>query len=107
LFGKLQQPSTLTFLRAYPTLQAARSASVEELTTLLKQAKYPGGSRAAQQMAERLQQPCLQASAAMTRAKSRLMVALLDQLQPLIKQIADYDIESLSSHFFLCREKRG
>src|SRR6266852_4601687 len=41
LFGKLQQPSTLTFLRAYPTLQAARSASVEDLPALLKQARYP------------------------------------------------------------------
>jgi transposase len=93
LFGKLQQPSTLKFLRAYPTLQAARSASVEELTALLKQARYPGARKAAQQMAERLQQPCLQASEAMTRAKSRLMVALLDQLEPLLKQIADYDKE--------------
>ncbi len=93
MFGKLQQPSTLTFLRAYPTLQAARSASVEELTALLKQARYPGARKAAQQMAERLQQPCLHASAAMTRAKARLMVALLDQLESLIKQIADYDKE--------------
>jgi transposase len=93
LFGKLQQPSTLKFLRAYPTLQAARSASVEELTALLHQARYPGARQAAQQIAQRLQQPCLQASEAMTRAKSRLMVALLDQLEPLIKQIADYDKE--------------
>lgn len=93
MFGKLQQPSTLKFLRAYPTLQAARSASVEELTALLKQARYPGARKAAHQMAERLQQPCLQASAAMTRAKSRLMVALRDQLESLIKQIADYDKE--------------
>jgi transposase len=93
LFGKLQQPSTLKFLRAYPTLQAARSASVQDLTALLKQARYPGAPQAAQQMAERLQQPCLQASEAMTRAKARLMVALLDQLEPLLKQIADYDKE--------------
>src|SRR5215467_4388123 len=93
LFGKLQQPSTLSFLRAYPTLQAARSASVEDLMALLKQAKYPGASKAAQQMAKQLQQPCLHASEAMTRAKARLMVALLDQLEPLIKQIADYDQE--------------
>ena len=93
LFSKLQQPSTLKFLRAYPTLQAARSASVEDLTTLLKQARYPGAKLAAQQMAAQLQQPCLQANAVTTRTKSRLMVALLDQLEPLMKQIADYDEE--------------
>jgi transposase len=93
LFGKLQQPSTLTFLRAYPTLQAARSASVEQLAATLKQARYPGARRAAQQIAQHLQQPCLQANAVTTRTKSRLMLALLDQLEPLIKQIADYDQE--------------
>src|SRR5216683_7505310 len=93
LFGKLQQPSTLSFLRAYPTLQAARSASVEDLTALLKQARYPGARKAAQHMVEQLQQPCLQANAVTTRTKSRLMLALVDQLEPLLKQIADYDKE--------------
>jgi transposase len=93
LFGKLQQPSTLSFLRAYPTLQAARSASVEDLTALLKQARYPGARQKAQEIAEHLQQPCLYASEVTTRTKSRLMLALLDQLEPLIKQIADYDQE--------------
>lgn len=36
VFGKMQQPSTLAFLRAYPVLQAARSTSVEDLTATLK-----------------------------------------------------------------------
>jgi len=93
LFSKLQQPTTLTFLRAYPTLQAARSASVEELTALLKQTKYPGARKAARRIVQHLQQPCLQANAVTTRTKSRLMLALVDQLEPLLKQIADYDKE--------------
>jgi transposase len=93
LFGKLHQPSTLTFLRAYPTLQAARAATAEELAHLLKQARYPGAKRAAQRMVEQLQQPSLQANEVTTRTKSRLMLALLDQLEPLLKQIAAYDKE--------------
>ncbi len=93
VFSKLHQPTTLKFLRAYPTLQAARLASVEELAALLKQARYPGASKAAQQIAQHLQQPCLQANAVTTRTKSRLMLALVDQLEPLLKQIADYDKE--------------
>jgi len=80
-------------LRAYPTLQAARSASVEELTALLKQARYPGARQAAHQLTEQLHQPCLQASEVITRTKSRLMLALVDQLEPLVKQIAEYDKE--------------
>lgn len=93
VFGKLQQPSTLAFLRAYPTLQAARSASLDELTTVLKQARYPGARKAAQQIAIHLQQPSLHASEVLTRTKSRLMLALVDQLEPLRKQIAEYDKE--------------
>lgn len=93
LFGKLQQPSTLAFLRAYPTLQAARAASVEKLAAMLKQAKYPGARQKAQQIARHLQQPALQANEVTTRTKSRLMLALVDQLEPLLKQIAEYDKE--------------
>ena len=93
LFGKMQQPSTLAFLRAYPTLQAARAASVEELATMLKQARYPGAKLKAQEIVKHLQQPCLHASEVTTRTKSRLMLALVDQLEPLLKQIAEYDKE--------------
>jgi transposase len=93
LFGKLQQPSTLAFLRTYPTLQAARTASVEELATLLKQARYPGARQKALEIMNQLQQPSLHASEVITRTKSRLMLALIDQLEPLLKQIAAYDEE--------------
>ncbi len=93
LFGKLHQPSTLAFLRAYPTLQAARDASVEKLTATLKQARYPGAALRAQEIARHLQQPCLHASEVTTRTKARLMLALIDQLDPLLKQIAEYDKE--------------
>jgi transposase len=93
MFGKLQQPSTLAFLRAYPTLQAARAASVEELAATLKQTRYPGAEQKAQEVARQLQQPCLHASEVTTRTKSRLMLALVDQLEPLLKQIAEYDKE--------------
>ena len=93
VFGKLQQPSTLAFLRAYPTLQAARAASVEEVAALLKQARYPGARQKAQELVTHLQQPSLHASQVITRTKSRLMLALVDQLEPLLKQIAAYDKE--------------
>src|SRR5205807_4463470 len=56
VFGKLHQPSTLAFLRAYPTLQAARAASVEELVALLKQGRYPGARQKAQEITKHLQQ---------------------------------------------------
>ncbi len=93
LFGKLQQPCTLAFLKTYPTVQAARTASVDDLTTLLKRSGYPGARKKAEELLNRLQPPCLVATPVITRAKSRLMLALLAQLEPLLKQIEEYDEE--------------
>ena len=93
LFAKLQQKSTLLFLQTYPTPQAAMAASAEQITEVLKQAKYPHPAPVASEIVERLQQPHLQANAVTTRAKSRLMLALVSQLLPLLEQIKQYDKE--------------
>lgn len=93
LFGKLQQKSTLAFLRAYPTVQAARRASTEDLVALLKRTRFPGARKKAEELIHLLHQPCLVASEVMTRAKSRLMLALVAQLEPLLAQIEEYDEE--------------
>jgi transposase len=93
LFGKLHQPSTLAFLRAYPTVQEAMSASVEAITALLKQAGHTRAAAAATAIHQTLQQPQLTADAITTRTKARLMLALLAQLEPVMHQIAAYDVE--------------
>jgi len=100
LFSKLNQPTTLAFLRAYPTPQRAQSVSVEALTALLKKMRYPGAHVAAQGFVAQLQQPALLADQVTTRTKARLLLALLDQLEPLVKQIAAYD-EEIERLFFL------
>jgi transposase len=41
LFTKLQQPLTLAYLQAYPTLEAAQGATMDELTQLLRQHHHP------------------------------------------------------------------
>jgi transposase len=94
LFSKLQQPSTLAFLQAYPTPQAAAQASLEEITLLLKQARHRRLAHVIQRIWEQLRQPSLQADAITTRAKSRLMLALVQHLHLLFDQLAAYDKES-------------
>jgi transposase len=93
LFSKLQQRSTLTFLRTYPTLQAAQAVSVEQITEILKQAGHTSADKVAPKIFESLHQPQLVANEVTTRTKSRLMLALVAQLLPLIEQIASYDKE--------------
>ena len=87
----MQQRCTLLFLQAYPTLQAARSAEVSQVETLLKQCRYPGPKKAAAKIVEQVAQPSLAADAVTTRTKSRLMLALVRQLLPVIEEIAAYD----------------
>jgi transposase len=93
LFAKLQQRSTLVFLQTYPTPQAARAASVQALTATLKQAGHSTAASVAPQIWQQLHQPQLEANAVITRTKSRLMLALVSQLLPLVEQIAAYDKE--------------
>src|SRR5260370_6784112 len=93
LFTKLQQKSTLLFLQAYPTPEQARSATAEQIVQVLKQARYPGAEKAARQMVERVRLPQLRADEVTIRTKSRLMLALVTQLLPLLEQIAAYDKE--------------
>jgi transposase len=93
LFTKVQQHSTLVFLQAYPTPEAAQAASLDELTAVLKQAHHPNPTKVAHHIWQTLQQPHLQADAITTRTKARLMVALVSQLLPLVEQITAYDKE--------------
>jgi transposase len=93
LFSKVQQRCTLAFLQTYPTPDAALLASVEEITSVLKEGGHPHPSTVAPKIFETLHQPQLHADAITTRTKSRLMLALVAQLLPLIEQIASYDKE--------------
>lgn len=87
LFTTLQQRSTLLFLQAYPTLEAAQSATGEQFITLLKQVGHPTPQKAATKLVETLRQPQLRADAVTTRTTSRLMLALVRQLLPVIEEI--------------------
>ncbi len=93
LFTKLQQKSTLLFLQTYPTPHAAQAASKEQLRLLLKQAGHPTPEKVATTIMEAVRAPQLQADAITIKTKTRLMLALVAQLLPLLEQIKAYDTE--------------
>jgi transposase len=93
LFGTLLQPSTLAFLQAFPTLDAARAASAAQIVAVLQAAGYSSAAAKAQEIQQQLQHPQLEADAGLTRAKSRLLRTLASQLQVLLRDIAAYDQE--------------
>lgn len=92
-FSKPQQKSPLLFLQTYPTAEIALQASVQQMTQTLKQAGHTRAKTTAISIFEMLHQPHLSANEVTTRTKSRLMLALVAQLLPLIEQIASYDEE--------------
>jgi transposase len=89
--GALQQRSTLVFLLAYPTPQAALAASVEEITATLRAGKHTTPTQVAPKIVAELHRPQLLASEVIVRAKSRLMLSLVKQLLVVIQEIASYD----------------
>src|SRR6266852_183712 len=91
LFAKLQQRSTLLFLQAYPTPQAAQAAPVEELTATLRTGKHTNPRGVAPKIFEEVHRPQLVATEVTVRAKSRLMLSLVKQLLVVIEEIAGYD----------------
>jgi transposase len=102
LCAKLQQHSTLIFLQTYPTPQAAMAASVEQIAEVLKRAGHTTAEKVAPKLFQTLHQPQLTANAITMRTKSRLLLALVAQLLPLVEQIAAYDKEL--KHLFLSHE---
>ncbi len=92
-FSKLQQPSALAFLQAYPTPEEALEADIEEIAALLKRHGHPKPNRTAEHIMHTLREPHLRADAITTRTKARLMLALVSQLAPLLDQIKAYDRE--------------
>jgi transposase len=93
LFAKVHQHSTLIFLQTYPTPQAAMAASMEQITEVLKHAGHTTAKKVAPTIFQTLHQPQLTANAITLRTKSRLMLALVAQLLPLVEQISAYDKE--------------
>ena len=93
LFSEITLPVSLNFLKRYPTLEAARSASVQELAAFLKEHRYPQRNLAAQRIYEKLHAPQLQANPATVRAKSRLLLTTITQLEQTLAEIKAYDRE--------------
>ncbi len=93
LFSKLNQASTLAFLKTFPTLEAAMEAGEKAITQVLRQAGHPHFASKSREIRAKLGEPQLSATPAVVRAKSLLMLALVEQLSSLVASIAEYDKE--------------
>jgi transposase len=91
LFDKLTRPVAQAFLTAFPTLEAARAASEEEVQLALRTAHCPSSAQKAARFWAILHREQLVAPPALVRAKARYALALVAQLQVIHHQLLDYD----------------
>jgi transposase len=92
-FSKLQQGRTLAFLTAFPTPAAVHAATPESILAAMRAVGQPIGAAQAREIVATAQGRHLQADDVVTRAKARLMVALVAQLQVVLSTVAAYDRE--------------
>jgi len=92
-FSKPTLPVALKFLKRYPLPEMVRETTVLELAAFLKACKHPQPNQTAISIWQKAQEPQLRASAPTVRAKCRLMLALVAQLETVKEQIAAYDEE--------------
>lgn len=86
-------PISLEFLKLYPTLYHVRESSVPEIAQFLKKHKHPKPNQTAISIFEETQKPQMEPHIVTLRAKSRLLLSLIAQLEPLLKEIEAYDKE--------------
>lgn len=90
-FRDLTAPSTLGFLRTYPTREAARAASEDELAAVLKRHGYSSPGRKLPVLRQALAQEPLPVDPAVVQAKQLLITTLAETLLTLHQQIRTYD----------------
>lgn len=82
-FAEIGRPVALAFLAAWPDPREAHTLTVSELTTWLRQHRYPQAAVEAPRLWGILQQPALEASPGKRRAQGWAVRALVAQLQAL------------------------
>jgi transposase len=92
-FSKPTLPVALEFFKCYPLPDLVREATVPEIAAFLKKHKHPRPNQTAVSIWQKVQEPQLKASAPTTRAKCRLLLALVQQLEVVQEQISAYDEE--------------
>jgi transposase len=93
IFSKLNQPITLAFLQAFPTMDHLNRAGPSGLAAFFKGHRYPRPNQTVQKILLLIQEPQLRSNQFVTRARARLMLAIVAQLAPLGDAIRAYDTE--------------
>jgi transposase len=92
-FCRLDQPSTIQFLRAFPTPEAFAKTSLSHLEKVLQGCYNYRWKKKAEELFQLAKQRQFPVDRATARGKSRFLLSLLSQLEMLIQDIRQYDQE--------------
>jgi len=90
LFDDLASPTALGFLKTFPTLEAASKASLRHIAGTLRQYRHPMAEAKAEAIYYALRKPSFNVDPVVARAKSRLALYLVAQLQALHSEMLAY-----------------
>lgn len=90
LFSEIDQPVTLDYLLKYPKPQ---TVPVSELKRFLKEHRYPNAEKKAREIHQKLSGPQIFVEEFTVRAKSRMLITLVEQLKTLLSQLDGYQKE--------------
>jgi len=91
-FGKLHQPSTVAFLKAFPSRKAVENASKQDLQECLRRARYPRPQRKAREIKQDLKsQSAWKADPVTVQAQTRKVRHLRRRLEVLLDEIPEYE----------------
>lgn len=97
IFSEIQGKISLEFLKAYPSSEAVRKMTFKEFKRFMNQHHYPWSltKKTPKSFFEEIQSSklFLDVDSVMVKTKSRLLLALVEQLKTLIKQVKQYDKE--------------
>lgn len=89
-FSQIDQLVTLDFLLKFPKPEAI---SVNKLVKFLKQHRYPSAEEKAKEIHQKLSGPQIFVEGFVIRAKSRLLITLVEQLKDLLFRLDEYQKE--------------
>lgn len=90
LFCELDRPVSLDFLLEYPKPEIV---SLTNLKKFLKKHHYPGADKKAKEIYEKLSGPQIFVEEFTVRAKSRMLITLVQHLKMLLSELGEYQKE--------------
>ncbi|HRR96789.1 MAG TPA: IS110 family transposase [Candidatus Ratteibacteria bacterium] len=93
LFGKIDQPITIDFLKRFPTAEKFSKLTISQIKNFLKKHHYPGVEKKADELFQLAKTPHFQVEEFVVESRSLYLSTLLTQLKNLMNALTTFEHE--------------